>query len=70
LFLFNSFDLVGSEAFEVIGFETMVSQHRFSGVEVLCHKVVIISVIKLDLAPHQQVLLFLVVTVTLFLSKL
>jgi len=70
LFLFYSFDLVGSEAFEVIGLETVVSQHRFSGVEVLCHKVVVVSVIQLYLAPHQQVLLFFVVTVALFLSKL
>ena len=54
----------------MIWLETVVSQHRFSGVEVLSHKVVVVSVIQLDLAPHQQVLLFFVVTVALFLSKL
>jgi hypothetical protein len=52
LFLLYAGNLVGSETFKVVRFEAMIGQHGLCGVEIFGHKIVVVGVIKLNLAPH------------------
>ena len=66
----DALDLVFSKSFEVVGLESVVSEHAFGCAEVFGHEVVLACVLLLMLAPPCKVLFFLSFSIALFLCQL